>query len=229
MQKKKKGKTLEKKLKAYSAAAAGALLLAPSAHAAVQYSGLQNLVVTTGNPALVNMNGDAVNDFNFFRASFLVMSSLTSAGMGGMGHINSYPGIGAPDPANLSYGFTIGSTLTGTLYWAGGTDTLAGPPTPLGNFYTQGSQGYIGVVFDDFQCEHYGWIQFRHDNVGPPFTQGTVIDWAYEDACGVSILAGDVGPPPVPAPTLNQWGLLILMTLLAGAGTLMIKKQQENS
>lgn len=45
---KKKKKALDKKLKAYSAAAAGALLLAPSAQAAVQYSGIQNLPVNIG-------------------------------------------------------------------------------------------------------------------------------------------------------------------------------------
>ena len=54
--------------------------------------------------------------------------------------------------------------------------------------------------------------------------QGTVIDWAYEDTCG-SIPAGDRGAPLIPVPTLNQWGLLALVALLAGAGVMVLRKQ----
>lgn len=70
----------------------------------------------------------------------------------------------------------------------------------------------------------YGWIQY--DGTNAPVS-GTIIDWAYESSCGTPILAGDMGAPAVGVPTLNQWGLMILIGLLAGAGALILRKKEQ--
>ena len=61
-----KGGKLQKRLSAYSALAAGVLAVVPSAEAAIQYSGAQNLTVNSSTtPVSVDMNGDMTNDFEF--------------------------------------------------------------------------------------------------------------------------------------------------------------------
>ena len=47
---KKKTAGFERRLRAYSAAAAGLLVLAPAADAAIRYSGPQSITVDSGNP-----------------------------------------------------------------------------------------------------------------------------------------------------------------------------------
>jgi len=49
--------TLEKKLKVYSAAAAGVLALAPSVEAAIHYSGIKNLPVNPSTSQYIDLNG----------------------------------------------------------------------------------------------------------------------------------------------------------------------------
>lgn len=189
------------------------------------------------------MNNDSWPEFLF--GVYWLTTSLTMRDNFGPGyrngHINSNVGtfwaFFGGDPVDLPMGYSIRNTLPGTLQWAYLSthatfpwigDTLAGRYPYIGNFYAQGTQGYIGVRFYDAVCDHFGWIQFRHDTGVPPLTQGTIIDWAYEDTCNAPILAGDtVGAPAVSVPTLNQWGTLILIALLAGAGTLMLKKQEQ--
>ncbi len=145
------------------------------------------------------------------------MSETTSVGLGGTGHING-PGLGGMHPDNLPGNYSIRNTLSAPYTWTLNTSftTLAGTSPFYGNFYVPGTRGYLGVRFRSLQCPvggppHYGWIQFQHDTGVPPFTQGTIIDWAYEDNCGTAILAGAGAAPAVPAPTLNQWGLIILI------------------
>ena len=74
---------------------------------------------------------------------------------------------------------------------------------------------YIGVRFfsDNDGERHYGWIQI---NVSARISSTTVVDWAYEDTPGASILAGATSSQQA-IPTLNEWGIIVLMTLLAGA------------
>ncbi len=234
MNKKKKGK-FEKKLKAYSAVAASTLLLAPSANAAIQYSGLQNLTVSPGNDVMVDMDGDTNTDVRFWvntsyyptynnvwidldigysATSFIAESALHS------------------DPANLPSNYLIQSTLSAPNYWTNTTNpfsTLAGTCTTYCRSYGSSTWGnfnpaigYIGVRFPAACGSALGWIRFQ--GISP--TQGTVIDWAYEDTCA-PILAGDRGAPLIPVPTLNQWGLFALVALLAGAGVIGLRKQEE--
>jgi len=95
----------------------------------------------------------------------------------------------------------------------------------FGNF--KGTTGYLGVRFQSASCTgtnwHYGWIRF---SAAADASQGTVIDWAYEDQCNTPILAG-AGAPQVAVPTLNQWGVLALVALLAGSGAVAMRRREE--
>jgi len=142
---------------------------------------------------------------------------------------------------NLPPGYSIGS---GGASWYSGmflgvdaraafsTHTAGSGFTPaytitydFGNF--KGTTGYLGVRFQSASCTgtnwHYGWIRF---SATADASQGTVIDWAYEDQCNTPILAG-AGAPQVAVPTLNQWGVLALVALLAGSGAVAMRRREE--
>ncbi len=248
--KKNKRDTLEKRLKAYSAAAAGALLLTPSADAAVRYFNPPDIVVDSGNPSVfLNLDNNGTNDFQ------LVYTSVIN----GVGHvingvntsnwvINSgtfQPGSVSPNVsksvlfnANLPTNYSIQSLLTFPYSWVNSgfpdvyvytgrpVDTLglkpAAPSYQTGNF--NGITGFLGVSFIADCGRAFGWIRY---GASADSSQGTIMDWAYQDNCGTAILAGEIAAPAVPAPTLNQWGLFILIALLAGAGISVLRKQEE--
>jgi len=61
--------------------------------------------------------------------------------------------------------------------------------------------------------------------------------WAYEDCVNVAINAGetrnslcqhDPDPEPTAIPTLSEWGMIILVALLAGLGMHRIKRQKDD-
>ncbi len=232
---KKKKRSFEKKLKAYSAVAAGTLLLAPSvSQAAVQYSGPMNLPVNPNNNVMVDMDGDTNTDARFFvnfygspTSNFINIDTYNYSATSLIANTNN------TDPANLPSNYPIQNILPGpTNIWSVYTtsyNTLAGnldgsTSASYGNFNTVGVPGYIGIRFPALCGTAFGWIQYRTDVLA---TQGTVIDWAYEDTCG-PILAGDNGlAPAVSVPTLNQWGLFALIALLAGAGVSVLRKQEQ--
>ena len=66
----------------------------------------------------------------------------------------------------------------------------------------------------------YGWVQV---SVAANSSSLTIHDWAYEDGI---INPGSTGiAEPVQAiPTLNEWGIIVLMTLLAGAAAWKMNK-----
>ncbi len=231
---KKKGK-FEKKLKAYSAVAAGTLLLAPSANAAVVYSGLQNIQISAANNSEgIDLNNDGVDDFRIGRSatgSWHLWMSLQTNGVSNINESLRY------DPARLDTGYLIQSTLPGPLYWSNdSSETLAGTFTyggtlTAGNFNS--TAGCIGVRFNTVAgAPRFGWIYL--DGTLSASRMATIVDWAYEDQ-GASILSGAGGPagtcsPPAPTvsvPTLNQWGLILLIGLLAGAGVTVLRKQEK--
>ncbi len=238
---KKKKTTFEKKLKAYSAVAAGTLLLAPSANAAVQYSGLQNLPVINplGGPNIsqrIDLNGDGIDDFKFVaRSTGWIFSSVeyigiwphTSGDIGGKGWVDS---INSGMPANLPSNYLIQDRLANSSVntWYSVFDYIIFEASIYtgGNFIEQ--SGYIGVRFNSAGCHApdylLGWIQFE----GISFREGTIIDWAYEEKCNTPIFAGAIeGGPLLSIPVLNQWGLFVLIALLAGAGVRVLRKKEE--
>jgi hypothetical protein len=206
----------EKRLMIYSAAAAGALAVAPAADAAVQYSGIMNLPVNSSQHPRIDFNNDGTDDFGFsyYQLSFVRLIGLFGLSSGS-GHIAEWS---HGDAARLPSNYLVGPGLTNPgYYWTNGWNalngTVMGYTNTMGNF--NNATGYIGVRFNADCGTAYGWIQYQGvTNIGGPMS-GTIIDWAYEDTCQ-PIQAGDTIGSDMPVPTMNQWGLIVF-TLLLGA------------
>ena len=180
--------TFEKRLKVYSAAAAGVLALAPAAEAAIVHSGPQNLPVSSSQSQSIDLNNDGTNDFVF---GYFGLSSypfpyyvyLISAA-GGQGHI---AGDAHSDPVRLPNNYPIGSNLPSpSYYWNNGQNTLNGSlfgstTDTMGSF--NNATGYIGVRFNADCGTAYGWIQYQGVTTIGNTATGTIIDWAYDNTC----------------------------------------------
>ena len=219
MAKEKKTGLMDKRLVAYSVAAAGMLAVAPAADAAIQYSGPRNIVINPGNQnVLIDLNNDGNDDFQFVLSSIssYFYMSLAQSGRSVIAEQANHR------PAILPNNYQIKDALNNPYYWTSSvsSSTLAGPNN--GNF--KGKRGFLGVKFNTAGGIRHGWVQF--DGASWP-AQGIIVDWAYEDT-GAPIAAGNTGGPgagPVGMPTVDLWGLLILVTLLAGASLKMLKKE----
>jgi len=224
----KKTNKLNRRLAAYSAAAAAAIAIAPAADAAIVYSGIQNLTVNTSNSHYIDINNDGSDDF------YIAVSTYTSIGLSAAYIVSVTSGFGHiaetihNDPARLPYGYTIQNTVTYPNYWTSSewntlNGTVFGYTSSMGNF-RNGAQGYIGVRFGDPTCRTaYGWIQYR----GTGIATGTIIDWAYEDACG-PIQAG-YGAVAATVPTMGEWGMLALAGLLSALSIKAINREEETA
>jgi hypothetical protein len=237
----KKKTGLEKRLMAYTAAAVGALAMAPAAEAVVHYSGQKNLTLNPQNPVAVDLNNDGITDFRFgaygyasnytkggipysFSVGVAFLNPTTSGGKGGTGFIGApgsvFSSYTLPFPTRLATGYKIQNSLQkygwssydfGLLggqikYKYGNTKSFS---TSFGNF--NNATGCIGVRFNTDKGTRYGWIRYQ----GTSPSSGVIKDWAYEDTGG-PIDACVVPEQAVTVPTLNQWGIMILIALLAG-------------
>lgn len=231
-----KKKSFEKRLSVYLGVASGVLLIHSGAEAQVQYSGLRNLTVNSSNTSIsVDLNADGIVDFKFFfkqtySTNYLGLSVNTTNGR--RQWIGS---TGNNDAAKLESTYVIKPDITAlSLGWSVDTDSrdLMGAHYPGsshdGNFNDQ--TGYLGVRFTSDTCTgtggsgfHYGWIRFSG---AADASQGTVIDWAYEDECDRGIRAGVRGVKTVPS--LNEWGTVALIALLASGGMLALRRKKES-
>ena len=82
---------------------------------------------------------------------------------------------------------------------------------PAANQFQIGTPGYLGFVFETSVGgpDYYGWAQVIINNAGA----GSIVDWAYDNTAGTSIMAGQIAP--VPEPAAIAIGLLCL-----GAGSI---------
>ena len=127
---------------------------------------------------------------------------------------------GGPFVKALSANYSITANISGPNY--GWTDSYRYLGyTSNGSFQGQGNK-YIGVRFTNGSGEHFGWIQV---NVATDTASVTIVDWAYEEDADTSILAG-AGAVTQVVPTLNEWGIIVLMTLLAGAAAWKMKQPE---
>ena len=225
---KKKTAGFERRLRAYSAAAAGLLVLAPAADAAIRYSGPQSITVDSGNPLVsLDIDNDGTNDF----AMKYFMSSTTDSTRKGhmiMGYTESNQAIltgSYPLVDNLPSQYLIKSSLSSPRTWkyAGLMDLVYSTETSkieYGNFL--GTQGCIGVRFQTSGGTRYGWIGY---GATADAGQGTITGWAYEDT-GAPIRACDTGMVTTTVPTLNQWGMMALIALLAGGAVTTLRRRE---
>lgn len=235
----KKHKNLSRKLINYSIAAGAALAVAQPADAAVQYSGIRNITVSN-DFVLVDLDGDGQNDFAFLNHHW--------SGTGTDNGVHYRYGYGynflipRPDNASIIYAYTTWYPAARLMNASQSADPAGGPWTSfyynvLGAQYTSyaypgpqfsshigqfiGKTGYIGVRFDISGSTHYGWIRAR---VAANCSSTTIIDWAYEDQADTPI---HIQGPAINIPTLNEWGVLILMGLILMEGTRRIKRSRE--
>ncbi len=132
-------------------------------------------------------------------------------------------------PLNATPNYNISNSLTGTE--AGTWDSQNGSYAYFflgdntdGPFPGAGNK-YIGVRFTNEDGEHFGWIQL---NVNANSTSVEIIDWAWEKVPGEPILAGATtgGAANQVIPTLSEWAIIVLMTLLAGAAAWKMNKPE---
>lgn len=110
-----------------------------------------------------------------------------------------------------------GSTWA-TMSYAGTTD-YQGVMTPP-------ETAYFGLRFEIAGQVHYGWVQIEEG-----LTDQSVLAWGYETTPGTAIAAGDgevridaVSTPPVPS--LQQWALILLTTMVAAMGLAGIQRRR---
>jgi len=224
----KQTKSLSKQLMKYSMAASGTLLLCTQASATPQYSGLQN--TTLDNSSLqVDMDGDGTKDFKIIDGTFDagVVNYLIARQATNFSEENTAASIIKDAPRFLA-GQQIGPANS---FSAKKYELAFRIGSSSSSFFSSGdflrNTGFLGVKFKIGTNTHYGWIQIEG---GDPPTYGKVIDWAYEDQPDTAILAGAktaTETKTATIPTLNEWGILILMALILEEGLRRTRRKNE--
>ena len=180
------------------------IVFAVPAHAALIYSGVQNvgipqtfegvyLHLTDGATALAfpaNWSTEPwLNPFNggvYIGNSPLLRPVIT----------------GTDQIVNLSVGTTINAASNFVADESGSTTHVGA----AANQFHIGTPGILGFVFETTSGgpDYYGWARLNVDNVGA----GSIVDWAYETTAGVAIQAGQIISVPEPATALVGVALL---------------------
>ena len=183
--------SFDKKLLAYTLSAGATLFISQQTQAAIQYSGLQNIVLNGGSPSMsVDLNGAGDENFLF---QFLTYGG----GATNVLNINSNGPVSSESwltTGNYVRRLPIGYVISAGMPFTNGNNNIVKIHTTggaLGNFV--GQTGYIGVKIVVGGADHLGWIQYQATADG---SQGTIIDWAYEDSGG-NIRAGNSGVPEI--------------------------------
>lgn len=169
------------------------LLSASVSHAAIIYSGVQNIAIpTTFDGVYLNMDNGSTStnpitgwDINPFFGGYGVANSASFQPV--------RVGTGIEDALlNLDAGAYIGST---SVFASGDGGSATHTGTDPGQF-ALGTPGYIGFRFlkDNTSGPYYGWMRvtFTANTTG-----GLIHSWAYDDSGG-SILAGALLTVPEP-------------------------------
>ncbi|MEO5360494.1 MAG: IPTL-CTERM sorting domain-containing protein [Nitrospirota bacterium] len=203
----------DKKLLALcTTAAVASIAMVPTADAAVVYSGVKNIVVSNAGATSLDLNTDATKDFR-------IKATLTSTiKITGKTASMKFATNGGAVRA-LASGYRIIQSPT----WATAANTL-NKTTGAGPF--TGATAYIGVRFKSSSCSapyyHYGWIKYTGNGAKPE--TGTITGWAYESSCNQPIRAGQTATD---TPTLNEWGMMLLVLLAGALAARKLKEMQQ--
>jgi len=219
MSKDKQNAPLSKKIVTYSIAASGALAIGAQVDAAPQYSGAINETVSAGRFA-IDIDADMSVEYTFINYA---QSNYNVNGLE-MNENAKIQGQAQPFASCLTTSQQIGpGNQFGKYYYLLG---IRDSSDAYGNFL--GKTGFIGVQFKKGNDTHYGWIHFEGPN--PP-TYGKIIDWGYESEPDTPILAGApkyTQPTKTHTiPTLNEWGMLILMALILEEGLRRMRREKD--
>jgi hypothetical protein len=199
----KKANQWERKLAGYVVAGGAALAAADPAQAAPIYSGVQDIAIGLDQTVDLDLNGDAVVDFQFQnvflpgvvderRLQLLTMGTNTAATFSGGSDTKSLAaGVVIPDEVVDPLG--LGGTFVG------GPQTLAGATEGGGafGFWFDAVNEFVALEFDIAGQSHYGWARLSVSGSSDVNTAGTATlhDWAYESIPGAQIRTGQTAVP----------------------------------
>lgn len=190
---------------AYTVAAAAA---AGTAQAGIVYSGPQNIAINQFNSLNLNIDGDAYGDV-------LLKNYVFGGGNYQGATVNFAPGKMVTFTSGLNYvtalnaGFTVETSALGSF-----TGSMAyGTANPNAQF-NNASGKFIGLQFPSGANNYNAWVRVNVNNTAGSFT---VVDWAYENTPGQSIVTGVVPEP-------STLGLLA-----AGAAGLAAMRRRRNA
>ncbi len=217
--------TLDHRLLAYAFAGSAAAASAPTAQAAVTYSGVLNTQLTIPNPSAnasvgINVDGVTGDDLTFEFDSATQSFRVTPTGSGGAGFAVTQ--TGTPGEA---YRFAFGDQIMGGFTPPIGTTQLLRDydalPLAAGQF-SAGQTGYIGFknIISGISG-HNGWVSFTLPSTTASGEALTITGWGYESALNTPVTAGQGATAPTPssvpdAPTPAVTGLAALSLGAAG-------------
>ena len=133
--------------------------------------------------------------------------------------------------SGASHMVIIPATTGGALLPAG---TSIGPGSTWSTSGYTGTTAYDGVMvppqtaYFGLSCvfggqTHYGWVQITEGT-----TDQSVLAWAYESTPNAPIAAGATGNSVQKSiPTLSEWGMILLSSLLALATIITLRRQRQ--
>lgn len=160
-------------------------------HAAVLYSGIQNITVTNSFNS-VYLDVDAFSSVPTKSAGWDVDVFFGGQGFGNSENfqpVRQSFGVGSPI-IRLDAGAVVDGSLT-YFNLEAGSDSHIGNSA---NQFVSGSEGYLGFRFTENAGDgpYYGWMRVIFANDG---SSGTIIDWAYDNT-GAPIAVGAMVPEP---------------------------------
>jgi hypothetical protein len=195
-------KSVQNKLKAYTAAAGSLAAFAGTADAQIIYTDITPDVVLTGNNSSysLDMDNNSTTEMNFY--SYVGLDSLgnpeiyiqglelytpnTNAIIGAL-YAQSYPlpyALTAGAPINAANPNWRDATVNGGAQYI----SVLAYGNPYGYFLGQNDR-YLGVRFNINNQLHYGWVRLSCSATGGILT---IKDYAYNTQVGDSINAGDM-------------------------------------
>lgn len=195
-------------------------IISSAAHAAIVYSGPQNVAIPYDfNGVFLRLSDNATSVT--FPGDWSTAPWINPF-FGGTGIATSplfLPVItGADQIVNLAGG-TVISAGSNFALGESGSSTHVGPAL---NQFQVGSPGYIGYKFQlpGGGPQYYGWIGVQINDAGA----GAITDWAYQNTSGTAIQAGEISGVPEPAAACCA-----LLLALPGACLLFRKRRQREA